>query len=46
RSVSKFPVLLVDDIYTTGATVTEATKILQQKGIKVFGVAAIATTKK
>ncbi|MEB3342259.1 ComF family protein [Okeania sp.] len=39
-------VLLVDDIYTTGATVNSAIEVLQQGGIKVVGVLAIATTKK
>ncbi|ACK64622.1 conserved hypothetical protein [Rippkaea orientalis PCC 8801] len=35
-------VLLVDDIYTTGTTAQEATRMLRQQGIKVLGVAAIA----
>ncbi len=39
-------VLLIDDIYTTGATVNSAIKVLQKAGIKVVGVLAIATTKK
>jgi ComF family protein len=39
------PVLLVDDIYTSGATVQEATKILRQQGIQVYGVVAIASTR-
>ncbi|MGB3510970.1 MAG: ComF family protein [Microcoleaceae cyanobacterium] len=39
-------VLLIDDIYTTGATVNAAVEVLQQAGIKVVGVVAIATTKK
>ncbi|MDJ0557367.1 MAG: ComF family protein [Microcoleaceae cyanobacterium MO_207.B10] len=39
-------VLLVDDIYTTGATVNAAIEVLQKAGIKVLGVVAIATTKK
>ena len=36
------PVLLVDDIYTTGTTVTEAARILRQHKISIFGVATIA----
>lgn len=39
-------VLLVDDIYTTGATVNAAIEVLQKAGIKVVGVVAIATTRK
>ena len=40
------PVLLVDDIYTTGATVNSAIEVLRKAGIKVVGVLAIATTNK
>ncbi len=39
-------VLLLDDIYTTGTTVSEATSVLRRQGIFVYGVVAIATTKK
>lgn len=39
------PVLIVDDIYTTGATVQSAAHILRQQGIPLYGVAAIATSK-
>lgn len=38
----KYPVLLLDDIYTTGTTVKAAIKILQQKKIEVIGVAVAA----
>ncbi|MDJ1169031.1 ComF family protein [Roseofilum sp. BLCC_M154] len=38
------PVLLLDDIYTTGATVQSATQALRHQGISVHGVVAIATT--
>lgn len=38
----KYPVLLVDDIHTTGITVNEAIKVLQQQKIKVVGVAVAA----
>lgn len=38
------PVLLLDDIYTTGATVHSATQALHRQGISVYGVVAITTT--
>ncbi|TVP57479.1 MAG: ComF family protein [Nodularia sp. (in: Bacteria)] len=37
------PVLLVDDIYTTGATTRSAVKILNQNGIAVLGLVAVTT---
>ncbi|MGK7873057.1 MAG: ComF family protein [Xenococcaceae cyanobacterium] len=46
RRHPKSPVLLLDDIYTTGTTVREAAKILHQERIQVFGVVAIATPQK
>jgi len=39
----KVPVLLVDDIYTTGATTRSAVQILHQDGIAVLGLAAVTT---
>ncbi|MFM7406960.1 MAG: ComF family protein [Cuspidothrix sp.] len=39
-------VLLVDDIYTTGATAKAAVHTLKQNQITVLGVAAVATTNK
>jgi ComF family protein len=36
-------VLLIDDIYTTGATVRSAASVLRSSQINVYGVAAIAT---
>jgi ComF family protein len=36
------PVLLLDDIYTTGATARSAIATLRQAGIQVYGVAAAA----
>jgi ComF family protein len=38
----RHPVLLIDDIHTTGTTVKEAIKVLQQKKIEVVGVAVAA----
>ena len=42
HNLPKHPVLLVDDIYTTGTTIKESIRILQQKKIKVIGVAVVA----
>ena len=39
------PVLLIDDIYTTGVTAKEAATVLRQQGIKVLGVGAIASSR-
>jgi ComF family protein len=39
-------VLLLDDIYTTGATVSAAIKTLNQAQIKVYGTVAIAIARK
>ncbi|VXD20287.1 ComF family protein [Planktothrix paucivesiculata] len=39
-------VLILDDIYTTGATVKSAISELEKSGISVAGIVAIATTQK
>lgn len=39
------PVLLLDDIYTTGATARSAVQTLQKSGIQVYGLVALAQAK-
>lgn len=39
------PVLIVDDIYTTGATARAAQSVLQQAGLSVVGILVVATGK-
>ncbi|MCT7965042.1 ComF family protein [Laspinema sp. D1] len=39
-------VVLVDDVFTTGATVREAIRVFESAGIPVYGVLAVATTNK
>ncbi len=41
-SRSRAPVLLIDDIYTTGTTAAEAAKILRSRGITVLGIAVLS----
>ncbi len=38
------PVILIDDICTTGNTLAEAAKILRDRGIEVFGAATVSIT--
>jgi len=40
-----YPVLLLDDIYTTGATARSAANRLQQSGIEVYGMITLAFAK-
>lgn len=43
RRLPSRPILLLDDIYTTGTTVKAAAHILQRQGIQVAGILAVAT---
>lgn len=42
RRAPQTPVLLLDDIYTTGATAQAATQTLRQQGIRVAGIVVLA----
>ncbi|MGA7936220.1 MAG: ComF family protein, partial [Kovacikia sp.] len=44
KKMPDHPVLLLDDIYTTGATVKSATHTLRRRGIRVCGVVVLART--
>ncbi|MGL5796048.1 MAG: ComF family protein [Waterburya sp.] len=44
QKLPKYPVLLLDDIYTLGTTVKEAARTLRQQQIKVIGVVVVAKT--
>jgi ComF family protein len=46
RRRPNFPVMLVDDIYTTGATAKSAVQTLSECGIAVSGLVAVATAVK
>lgn len=44
KSLPAAPVLLLDDIYTTGATARSAAEVLRRQGITVYGLVAIAAS--
>ncbi len=45
RKPPVYPVLLLDDIYTTGATTRSAANVLQHAGIEVYGIVTFAFAK-
>jgi ComF family protein len=42
QQLPQSPILLIDDIYTTGTTVREAAKVLGERGMNVYGIAVVA----
>lgn len=46
REEKEIPILLIDDIYTTGTTAREAKNVLEKAGFFVLGIAAVSTPKK
>lgn len=45
RPKAKFPILLIDDIYTTGTTARECVKVLKSHQLNVLGIVAIASSR-
>jgi ComF family protein len=45
QKLPKYPVLLLDDIYTLGTTLKEAANTLKQQQIKVIGAVVVASSK-
>lgn len=44
HELPKYPVLLLDDIYTMGTTIKESARVLQQQKIQVIGAVVVAKT--
>jgi predicted amidophosphoribosyltransferase len=44
KSVRGDRFLVVDDVFTTGATLTEAVRVLRDAGAEIVGAATIANT--
>ena len=44
RAVDGLPVVVVDDVVTTGSSLTEAVRVLETAGVNVLGAATVAAT--
>ena len=46
KKLPKYPVLLLDDIYTMGTTIKESTRVLRRNKVNVIGSVVVAATNK